>query len=183
MKNTINTHPQTKLTAKIKTELERKIKTLYVNKDLIDYFQVKIPNNATERLAYLHYFKKLVQQVYRSPDPDHYKAFEEEYEAERIAIAEEQKFRDPVRWLNVEIEYLLNISTSSPEKLINEQQSAIQQAEAQFNKAWLTKAQIMQLLKISKSTLNRWISQGMPCHKKGKSLYFNHDDINQYLRD
>jgi hypothetical protein len=170
------------LPTKIKIELERTIKRLYVNKELIAFMKAKIPNNAKDGLAYLHYFKKLVQQVFRSPDPDHYKAFKEEYEAERIAIAEEQAFYDPVKWLNAEIEYLLNTSTEASNEVTGEQHCSGVQASAMISMQWLTKLQVMDMLQISKTTLNRRISQGMPCHRNGKSTYFNMDEINHYLR-
>jgi predicted DNA-binding transcriptional regulator AlpA len=185
MKNTHNSHLQTKLTGKIKNEIERKIKRLYVNKDLIEYFKAKIPNNAKERPAYLHYFKKLVQQVFRSPDPDHYKAFEDEYKAERIAITDEQFFYDPVKWLNAEIEYLASLNHGQADQKANKlDQVALmqQQKKIALTKNWLTKAEVIELLGISKSTLQRRMDNGLPFHPKGRMRYFYIDEINDYLR-
>ncbi|WP_158826712.1 helix-turn-helix domain-containing protein [Mucilaginibacter lacusdianchii] len=185
MKNTLSPHPQTKLTAKIKTELGRKIKPLYVNKDLIAFMKSKIPNNAKDGLVYLHYFKKLVQQVFRSPDPDHYKAFEDEYEAERIAIADEQAFYHPVKWINAEIEYLASLHHAQADQRANElEQVALMQKQTKtgLTKDWLTVPEAMEILGVSKSTLQRRMDNGLPYHQQGRKRYFYLDEINDYLR-
>lgn len=183
MKIINNNHEQTKLTTKIKAKLKCKIKTLYVNKDLIQFFVAKIDGKTIkDKLAILNYFKKLVQQIYRLPDPDHKAAFEEEYEAEQFAIADEQAFYDPLKWLQAEIDYLdaqLERLTSTD---VDERLNIMQQAKERLSKEWLTKTEVMELFRISKATINRRIAEGMPAHKNGKMVYFYLEEINEYMK-
>ena len=183
MQTNNNDHQQTKLTAQIKAELKRKIKVLYVNKDLIQFIEAKILSKATkDRLALLHYFKKLVQQVYRSPDPDHKAAFEEEYEMEQLTIADEQAFYDPLKWLQAEIDYLDAQIERLTAHNVDQRLDIMQQAKERLSKEWLTKTEVMELFSISKATINRWISDGLPAHKIGKMVYLYRDEINEYMK-
>lgn len=183
MENSNHNHQQTKLTITIKGELKRKIKLLYVNKDLIQFIEAKILDKTKkDRLDMLHFFRKLVQQVYRLPDPDHKAAFEEEYEAEKFAIAKEQAFFEPLKWINAEIECLdaqIERLTASD---VDQRLDIMQQAKERLSKEWLTKTEVMELFRISKATINRWISDGLPAHKIGKMVYLYRDEINEYMK-
>jgi phage terminase Nu1 subunit (DNA packaging protein) len=183
MKTIPTSHEQTKLTAKNKTELERKIKTMYVNQELVQFIESKIHDKAKkDQVDILHFFKKLVQQVYRSPNPDHKAAFEEEYEAEQLTIAQEQAFYEPLKWINAEIEYLNAQIERLSASEVDQRLDIMQHAKERLSKPWLTKKEVMELFSISIATLKRRISEGMPAHKKGKMIYFYLDEINEYMK-
>lgn len=183
MKNSIGSHQSSRLAVKVKLQLENKIKRLYVNKELIQLIKPNILDKTTkDRLALLHYFKKLVQQVYRSPDPNHKAAFEDEYEAERIAIADEQAFYDPLKWINAEIEYLVyNEPVNESEKLQQQLQITEEVQNTGIN-GLVTKEHAMKLLETSDSTFNRRISEGLPHYKMGRKIYLCLDEIKQHIK-
>jgi hypothetical protein len=183
MVNSNHSHQQTKLTIKIKGELNRKIKRLYVNKDLIQFIESKILDKTKkDRLEILHFFKKLVQQVYRSPDPDHQAAFEEEYEVEALTIAKEQAFYEPLKWINAEIEYLDAQIEQLTASDVDQRLDVMQQAKERLSKEWLTKEDVMELFSKGLSTINRWMREGLPFHKYGKTVYFYLEEINEYMK-
>lgn len=182
MKNSIGSHQSSRLTAKVKIQLESKVKRVYVNKELIQLIKPNILGKTTkDRLALLHYFKKLVQQVYRSPDPDHKAAFEDEYEAEKIAIADEQAFYEPLKWINAEIEYLLYNEPVDESERLQKQLQITQEVQHTGINGLVTKEHAMKLLETSDSTIDRRISEGLPRYKMGRKVYLCLDEIKQHI--
>lgn len=180
---TRNYNVSLRLTYEFKHQLEKDIKWLFINKEFIEFIQAtinKLPQK--DKLACLFYFKKLAVQIPRTPDPEHYKSHQEIYEEEMGKIVDEQTFYEPIKWINAEIEYI----TSAIEHLTTEDVShkidIMQEAKQRLSKDWLTKDEVMTLFNISKSTLSRRIAEGMPVHKRGKSLHFYLQDINVWMK-
>lgn len=176
-------HASPRLTHELKQQLERKVKRLFVNKEFIAFIKVtieKLPQK--DKLACLHFFKKVAIQVPRLPDPDHFKAFEDTYIEEMLKTADEQEFYEPVKWINAEIEYLQNTGEHLTTEDVNNRVDIMLEAKQKLSKDWLTEEQTMELFSISKSTLNRRMSEGMPHHKNGKFVYFYLDEINQWMK-
>ena len=172
-----------RLTASFKLKLAREIKRLYKNKELTDYIALVLKSVSNkDKVALLYYFKKLVLQTFRSPDPNHLLAFQDEYEKELFSIRKEQTFYDPVKWIDAELDYLKNMGEHLTSDDVNSRLDIMQQAKQRLSKEWLTKEEVMQLFNISKSTLNRRIAEGMPAHKNGKGVYFYLEEINEWMR-
>lgn len=181
---TRNYNASPRLTHEFKRTLERDIKRLFVNKEFIDFIKStlnELPNK--DKIPCLHYFKKLAVQVRRTPDPDHYKAFEELYEAEMAQIEDEQKFYDPVKWINAEIEYLLTATEYLTAADVDQRLDVMIAAKQKLSKDLLTADEVRQMLNISKSTLNRYVADGLKRQKRGKFVYFCLQDINDWIRN
>lgn len=183
MKKINDNHEPVRLTAALKLRLKKEIKRIYKNKELTEYIERHlslIP--VKDKIAALYYFKKLVLQTYRSPDSDHYAAFEDEYEEEMSEIRAEQQFYEPVRWIDAEIDYQTNMGERLTGDDVTGRLDIMQEAKKRLSKDWLTKEEVMELFGISRSTLNRRIADGMPAHKSGKAVYFYLEEINQWMR-
>lgn len=166
-----------------KKKLLMRTKLLFVNREFIAFIERTIEElPQRDKLACLYYFKKLAVQVLRRPDPDHFKAFEDEYWEELSAIADEQKHYNPVKWIEAEIEYLQNTTPHLTKEDVNNQLDIMQEARQRLSKPWLTRQEVMQLFGFKKSTLNRRIAEGMPCEKHGRITSFHLDDINKWLK-
>jgi predicted DNA-binding transcriptional regulator AlpA len=176
-------HTQTGLTHAFKKEVTAKVKRLYINKEFVAFVTLTISRlPVRDKLSALHYFKKLAVQVLREPDPSHYAAFKDEYDEELSSIQAEQKHFEPVRFFNSEIEYIINTSEKLTADDVNHRLDIMQNAKERLSKDLLTKVEVMDLFNISKSTLNRRIAEGMPCHKKGKPIYFDLKEISEWLK-
>ncbi|RYE35883.1 MAG: DNA-binding protein [Sphingobacteriales bacterium] len=138
---------------------------------------------AAEKIRTLHLLKKLTIQIVRQPDPEHYKAYQDEYEELFDSIQEEQERHNPVKWLEAELEYFNNINKKLTVEEVTNELNVMQAAKERLSKAWLTKDEMMQLFDISKSTLNRRIAEGMPAHKKGKAVHFYLQEVNEWMKD
>jgi predicted DNA-binding transcriptional regulator AlpA len=175
-------HIMPQLTNSVKHQLAQSFKRLIINKELTEFISESIKKMpAKDKLATLYYFKKLAVQVYREPDPEHFKAFKDVYLEEMSGIADEQAFFEPVKWINAEIEYISNTAERLTSDDVNQRLEIMQDAKLKLSKDWLTKEEVMQLFRISKSTLNRRIAEGMPHHKIGKAVYFNPKEINEWI--
>lgn len=182
MEKSKNYHVQTRLTHDLKKKLKQRFKRLIVNRELTEFIEDTIKElPSRDKLAALHYFKKLAVQVFREPDPDHYKAFKDEYDEEMSAIVDEQRHYEPVKWIDAEIEYLVNTGEHLTVEDVNQRLDIMQIAKQRLSKDWLTKEDVMDLFHISKSTLNRRIAEGMPCRKNGKFVYFYLKEINEWM--
>jgi excisionase family DNA binding protein len=176
-------HLQTRLTHELKRKWVQKFKRIIVNKELTEFISQCIEKLPTkDKLAALYYFKKLAVQVYRQPDPEHFKAFEDIYLEEMSAIANEQELYEPVKWIEAEIEYISNTAERLTTEDVNQRLDIMQDAKLKMSKDWLTKDEVMNLFNISKSTLNRRVAEGMPAHKSGKSVYFYLEEINEWMK-
>jgi hypothetical protein len=176
-------HIRYKLTDEFKALIEMRIRLLFVNKDFIEFIQLIVSRmRQSDQLACLYFFKKIAIQVRRAPDPDHFKAFEDEYLEELSLIAQEQEFYEPVRWIEAEIEYRLNTAKHITSEEVDRRIETVQKAKQNLNKPWLTKEEMMMLFGFSKSTLNRRIAEGMPCEKHGRIISFCLEDVNDWLK-
>jgi len=176
-------HLQTRLTHQLKKKWAQRFKRLIINRDLTKFISESIEKlPAKDKLAALYYFKKLAVQVYREPDPQHFKAFEDEYLEELSAIKEEQKFYEPVKWIEAEVEYITNTAERLTTEDVNQRLDIMQDAKLKLSKDWLTKTEVMNMFSISKSTLARRVAEGMPAHKNGKAVYFYLEEINGWMK-
>lgn len=176
-------HGQSRLTNEFKIELEKRVKRLFINKEFVEFIEDTIKKfPVRDKLAALYFFKKLAVQVLREPDPEHYKAFKDEYDEELSAIADEQKHYEPVKWVNAEIEYVTNTAERLTADDVNQKLDIMQEAKQRLSKPWLTKEEVMDIFHISKSTLNRRIADGMPAHKNGKFVCFYLEEISEWLK-
>lgn len=165
-------------------QLRRQISTLIFNKDLIEYIEDLISKiSDKDKLVTLCYLKKVILQTPRVPDPDHYKAFEEQYDAEFIKREEEQEQFDPIKWLDAEIEFVTcpAISKYSKEE-VQDELNKFQEIKQQLGKELLTFEDVLKLFGFSKSTLNRRIAEGLPCHKQGKFNFFVLSEITEWIK-
>lgn len=174
-------HASPRLTHDFKRKLERNVKLLFVNKELIEFIEKtlkKLPQK--DKLDCLHYFKKLALQVHRVPDPDHYKAFEDLYLEEMSKIADEQKFYNPIKWIIAEIEYLQAkigaLEADSPQQ--NEQIAS----EKMFDEELVPEKMVIKILGMSKSKLLRLRAEGLPSQKIGKPIFYDLKKVKEWLK-
>jgi predicted DNA-binding transcriptional regulator AlpA len=165
-------------------KLKGQIGRQYINKELIlKIEQILASVHNADKLQFLCYLKKVIIQTPRKPDPDHYQAFKDEYDSEGIEIAVEQRLFDPVKWLEAEIEYITQpiLSHYSKEEVQNEL-NKLQEIKRELGKDLLTFKDVLALLHLSKTTLNRRIADGMPCYKQGRFVFFVLSEITEWIK-
>jgi hypothetical protein len=173
----------TRFTALDQKKVIRRIGRLFVNQELTAYLNEVVCSVASkDKLTCLYWLRKVVIQTPRKPDADHYQAFKDEYEELLSAIAQEQEQYEPIRWLDAEIDYLQNTTPILSKEDVKAELHIMQDAQQRLSKQWLTYDEMLTLFAISKSTLNRRISEGMPVIKKGRSRYFNIDEVSGWLK-
>ena len=89
-----------------------------------------------------------------------------------------------MKWVEAEIEFISSYSKiqrefPEPEEPVTE----IKQPEKLYpeTKEFLTLKETLDLLKISKSTLDRHREEGLPWHKDGKKLYFKRNEMIKWI--
>lgn len=154
---------------------KRKIAGYRINEELIAFLEQHLSAivDIDGKLAYLFFAKKVLPYLKREPDARHFFAFEEEYRNDRL-------FFEPMKWLDNEIEFWTNIKTLDKSK---ETPQNIVEAKMELSKQWLTKEEIMEMLKLSRTTLNRRIAEGLPAHQKGKAVFFNLEEVSEWLKE
>lgn len=164
--------------------LEMVIKRLYRNLDLIKFIDelIKASNDQAQKVKFIKWSRRIILGTKREPDPMHYEAFEDEYRLEFRAIKEEQKRHDPLRWLENE-EALLDSETH---KEIHNAEVNLEDVETKldihnFPKEQLSPKEVMALLGISSSTLDRRKAEGLRFYKDGRKVYFKKSDVIRYL--
>jgi hypothetical protein len=153
-----------------------KISRLFINKDLIGFINrlISESKDMAERERILIKLKKLILQTPREPDQTQLEAEPAEFAQFFNEIKKEQEFYDPIKWINAELEYLKSIkSVDIKDAKANENNNEL--------KEWLSRAQVLQLFNISKTTLNRRIAEGMPGSKLGGRQMFNRQKISDWL--
>lgn len=176
-------HASTRLTEEFKHQLEKRVKRIYINKELTEFITKTIDAlPAKDKLAALHFFRKVAVQTLRQPDPEHYAAFKDEYDEELSTIQDEQQHYEPVRFIEAEIVYLTNTAEKLTSEDVNKRLDVMQDARVKLSKDWLTKEEVMTLFHISKSTLDRRVAEGMPAHKKGKAVHFYLAEITDWMK-
>ena len=164
--------------------LENIIKRLYRNLDLIQFIDdlLKSSSDQAQKEKFIKWSKRIVLGTKRSPDPMHFEAFEDEYKLEFDAISEDQKRHDPVKWLENELEMLV----SNGYKEIHNSEVNLVDVETKldiynFPKDLLSAKELMALLGISKTTLDRRKEDGLRFYKDGRKVYFKRSDVIRYL--
>lgn len=164
--------------------LENIIKRLYRNLDLIRFIDdlLKSSSDQAQKEKFIKWSKRIVLGTKRSPDPMHFEAFEDEYKLEFDAISEDQKRHDPVKWLENE-EALLDSETH---KEIHNEEVNLADVDTKldiynFPKEHLTPKDVMALLGISKTTLDRRKADGLRFYKDGRKVYFKRAEVIRYL--
>lgn len=153
-----------------------KIRSLVFNSDLIEFCDstIKKVDSNNEKIVTLLYLKKLVIQTPRYPDPDHYRAFEDEY-------IQEAADYDPIAWIEAEIEFYAKLQQLDLTK--STVSSVVTDAKLKLSSTWLTHDEMQEMLKISRSTLNRRIAEGMPHYKKGKFAFFDINEVSEWIKE
>jgi hypothetical protein len=156
------------------------LRTLYRNRELVSLMSElmdQIPN-FNEKEFYLLFLRKAILQVQRKPDPEHFKAFEDEYLQELEEISQEQLEHAPLKWIEAELEFVRHA------KELNLRDVVIPQTETSpvnSKKDWLTFPEVMDIFHLSKSSLRKRIAEGMPVSKLGTRLMFNQDLVYDWV--
>ena len=160
--------------------------SLHRNKEVVDFMEQLLSgmDSNSKKMGILLYCKKILKQYERIPSRELAECFPEEYDKEMEEIEEEQAIYDPVKWAEAEIEFISSYSKiqqefPEPEEPVTE----IKQPEKLYpeTKEFLTLKETMDLLKISKSTLDRRREEGLPWHKDGKKLYFKRNELIKWI--
>ncbi len=153
--------------------LKNRIASLSINEDLIALIESTLQNitEVEKKILFLHYIKKLIIQIPRPVNEGHFSAFQEDYRRDRINF-------DPVTWIDSELGFLtalrnLNIETPTDYSV---------DPGLGTHKPLLKQNDIQKVYKMSRSTLNRRIAQGMPCYPNGGSKFFDVDEVNEWLK-
>lgn len=163
---------------------------LYRNTELIKFLEqlmLKI-GSASEQKLLLLWSKAVVLGTNRQPDPDHYEAFREEYQVYFNTIATEQQKVDPIRWLDHQLsclEHHLDDLLVSKQGLQPATETTIVQPIPSdlyaTDQELFTAAELMKILGISKTTLDRRRGDGLREIRNGRKLYFKRTDVIKYL--
>lgn len=164
--------------------LEMVIKRLYRNLDLIKFIDeiIKASSDQSQKVKFIKWSRRIILGTKREPDPMHYEAFEDDYRLEFRAIKEEQKRHDPLKWLENE-EVLLESEFHND---IHDSTVDLEKAETTLDiyncpKEQLTPTELMALLRIGKTTLDRRKVDGLRYYKDGRKVYFKKSDVIRYL--
>ncbi|HVW96019.1 MAG TPA: hypothetical protein VHA56_08630, partial [Mucilaginibacter sp.] len=175
-------HASPRLTQDFKRKLKRDIKWLFVNKEFIEFIEdtiKKLPQK--DKLACLYYFRKLAVQVHRAPDPDHYQAFQDLYDEHISEIADEQKFYNPIRWIDAEIEEMMalaDMAAANNERLTNDQVEPTKAIDPEL----VPEKKVIEMLGMSKSKLLRLRAEGMPYQQIGKPIFYNLREVKAWFK-
>lgn len=171
--------------------LRNAIKRIYRNTDLIRFMEElqQYMGSKEDQKLLLHWCKRIILSTKRQPDPDHLEAFQEVYQMEMAAIAEEQAEHDPIKWLDHELQCLeINLNELMITKPSNEpagmpsfQQATIPTDIYTIDKELLSAKEIMKLLDISKTSLDRRRADGLRAIKDGRKVYFQKKEVIRYL--
>ena len=183
----------TKRWNKIETETER-LKWLrralgffYLNKQLNAFLEqvLEMFPEKTQKQQMLNYAKKVVKQDSRCPEGDYFEAFREEFTDMFDFYAEEQKEHDPVVWIDAELEYLnLDVQGSENKNLAGKEiNTTLLPVNLHPNLPELLQLkEILILVGISKSTLDRWrATESMPIIKQGKKLFAKKEELLKWI--
>lgn len=146
------------------------ITRLYVNVELIKTIKAVVMGikDSDQQILVLLRFKKLIKQTPRSIDPNEFKWRHDECLLHLLEIEGEQKANDPLKWIDAEIEYL---NTDQKHR------TSITQTEL------LGMNDVMKIFKISRSTLYKRISEGMPRENFGGKPMFKIGKIEKWIAD
>lgn len=175
-------HASPRLTHDFKQSLKKAIKWLFVNQEFIEFMDrtlKQLPHK--DRLPCLYHFKAISVEVHRTPEPEHYKAYQDEYDDYLSAIADEQKNCDPVKWIDFKIEEITALGVlayGNQEQLDDSSETAT----PAFDPELVPERKLIQMLGMSKSKLGQLRSEGLPFQKIGKPVFYNLNDVKQWLK-
>lgn len=175
-------HALPRLTHEFKLKLKRDIQWLYVNKEFIEFIEVtikKLPKK--DVLPCLYYFKKLAVQVRRTPEPEHYKAFEDLYDEHISEIVNEQKFYNPLKWIDAEIDEILAIAGLTEANAYSANED-LKEFKPSFDPELVPERKVIEMLGMSKSKLLRLRAEGMPYQQIGKPIFYNLKELKEWLK-
>lgn len=158
--------------------LEKEILSLYINKDLVEFLNqlTKEVFTRSEKLHYLEFCKKTINQNVRKPNEDHYLAFKEEYDSFFRSIKKDQLVYDPIKWIDAEINYIQAINLIDDKDV-----DKVLDASSKPNKDWLTFSEMLTRFETSKMALRRRMAEGMPFVKFGNQLRFFPKAVDEWL--
>lgn len=154
-----------------------KIRSLCTNEELIIFLE-ETTNRIKEtevKILFLHYLKKLIVQVDRPIDEGHYRAFQFEYDQDRLNF-------NPENWISAELEFLKAEQDFSCSK----NASVIFDMAQNVNTPMplLRHKDMEKLFKWSRSTLNRRIAQGLPLHQDpAGAKFFDVNEVNEWIKE
>lgn len=171
--------------------LRNVIKRLYRNSELIGFMEglLQFMGSKSEQQLLLHWYKRILLSTNRQPDEEHFEAFKEAYLLEFNEMEDSQTKHDPILWVDHELqcleidlaELLFNPSATQPEIYPSFNQNVIPQDIYTMEKELLTSNELMGLLGISKTTLDRRKVDGLKFIKDGRKVYFKKKEVIRYL--
>ncbi|WP_324368869.1 hypothetical protein [Pedobacter sp.] len=156
---------------------KRKIKSLSTNEELILFLEETSSTikETDVKILFLHYAKKLISQIERPIDEEHYRAFQVEYDQDRMNF-------NPELWINAELEFLRVLHEFT--RLKNQPEN-LELGKASNSPMPLIRHDAMQkLFKWSRTTLNRRIALGLPYHEDpAKAKFFDVNEVNEWIKE
>ncbi|HET6245385.1 MAG: helix-turn-helix domain-containing protein [Bacteroidetes bacterium] len=166
--------------------LQNYLLSLHRNREVVEFLDNLLAgiDSISNKMGMLLYCLKILKQYQRTIPKELAESFPEQYDLERETIAEEQTIYDPVKWIEAEIEFISSyskIQQEFPETEEPVKETKLSEKLYPETKEFLTLKETMDLLKISKSTLDRRREEGLPWHKDGKKLYFKRNELIKWI--
>ena len=156
---------------------KNKIRSLGTNEELIIFLE-ETTNHIKEieiKILFLHYMKKLVVQVNRPIDEGHSRAFQFEYDQDRLNF-------NPENWISAELEFLKALQDFSSSKNTPVTFDLGQNINAPM--PLLRHEDMEKLFRWSRSTLNRRIALGLPFHlDPAGAKFFDVNEVNDWIKE
>lgn len=156
---------------------KNKIRTLCTNEELIIFLE-ETTNSIKEteiKILFLHYMKKLITQIDRPIDEHHYRAFQFEYDQDRLNF-------DPELWIGAELEFLKARQDFSSSKNTSVTFDMGQNVNRPM--PLLRHKDIGKLFHFSTSSLDRRIALGLPFHSDPiGAKFFDVNEINEWIKE
>lgn len=154
--------------------LKTRIASLSINEELILFVESILDNikEIDKKIFFLYYIKKLIIQIPRPVNEDHFNAFQEDYARDRVNF-------DPMIWVESELCFLMALRNLNLSEAQANQEANF---DLKLHKPLLKQNDIQKIFKMSRSTLNRRVAQGMPCYPDGGSKFFDVEEVNEWLK-
>lgn len=156
---------------------KNKIRSLCTNEELIIFLE-ETTNSIKEveiKILFLYYVKKLVSQIDRPIDAGHYKAFQFEYDQDRLNF-------NPEQWICAELDFLKALRDFSSSKNTPVTFDMGQNVNAPM--PLLRHEDMEKLFRWSRSTLNRRIALGLPFHlDPAGAKFFDVNEVNEWIKE
>ncbi len=156
---------------------KNKIRSLCTNEELIIFLD-ETTNSIKEteiKILFLHYMKKLIMQIDRILDEWHYRAFQFEYDQDRLNF-------DPELWIRAELEFLEALQNFNSAK--NTLVTYDMEQNLNTPMPLLRHKDIGKLFNWSASSLNRRIALGLPFHSDPiGAKFFDVNEINEWIKE